>query len=146
MRSATTARLTVKLIALGLLLAQPRLVCARTGESADQVNARPIIESVGTTIAFIGWTTPNPGGTILHYAIVHYGRDANHLDLTARSPTRINSAHSEMVFRVRMYGLEPGTTYYYKVSSEQANGIADPATSIVHQFTTQSTDEIRAKK
>jgi phosphodiesterase/alkaline phosphatase D-like protein len=77
---------------------------------------------------------------------VHYGKDPNHLDLTAESPTRINQAHREMVFRVRMYDLEPGTTYYYKVSSRQADGIFDPATSAVNQVTTRPANRVSAEK
>jgi phosphodiesterase/alkaline phosphatase D-like protein len=138
----TTAKLRLLTIALivsvmGSLLVRPRCAYARQDSGAAQPSARPTIESVGDTLAFVSWTTPNPGGTILHYAIVHYGKDPNHLDLTTKSPTRINPGHSEMVFRVRIQDLEPGTTYYYKVSSEQSNGISDPVTSGVNQFTTR---------
>lgn len=140
----TTVKLRLLTIALivtvmGSLLARPRCACARQNSGAAQDSASPTIESVSDTLAFVSWATPNPGGTILHYAIVRYGKDPNHLEFTAKSPTRINPSHSEMVFRVRMDGLQPGTTYYYKVSSKQANGISDPATSGVNQFTTRPT-------
>ena len=144
--SGSSLTLTISAMAMGLLFTQPRLACAGEGSSAGQVKATPVVESVTDTLAFIGWTTQNPGGTILHHAIVHYGKDPNHLDLTADSPTRINPGHREMVFRVRMDYLEPGTTYYYKVSSKQANGLSDPATSAVSQFTTQLTNRMSAKK
>src|SRR3984893_16674018 len=117
---------------MGLLFVQSRLARAGEGSIPAQGNATPVVESVTDTLAFISWTTRNPGGTILHNAIVRYGKDPNHLDLTAESPTRINPDHSEMVFRVRMPYLEPETTYYYKVSSEQANGNVDPAPSAVN--------------
>ena len=110
------------------------------------MNASPTVESVTDTLAFIRWTTQNPGGTILHHAIVRYGKDPNLLDSTAESPTRINPSHSEMVFRVRMHNLQPDTTYYYKVYSEQANGAPDPAMSGVNQFTTQPTNRMSATK
>ena len=147
----TTAKLRLLTIALivavmGSLLVRPRSAYARQSSGASQDSASPTIESVSDTLAFISWTTPNPGGAILHYAIVRYGKDPNHLEFTAKSPTRVNPSHSEMVFRVRMDGLQPGTTYYYKVSSEQANGISDPATSGVSQFTTRPADWISAKK
>jgi len=138
--------LAIGVTAMGLLFFQPRPARAGEASSAGQVVATPVVESVTDTLAFIGWTTQNPGGTTLHQAIVHYGKDPNHLDFTAKSPTRINPGHSEMIFRVRMYDLEPGTTYYYKVSSEQANGLSDRATSIVNQFTTLPTNRVRAKK
>jgi hypothetical protein len=51
-----------------------------------------------------------------------------------------------MIFRVRIQDLEPGTTYYYNVSSEQATGISDPATSGVNQFTTRPANWMNAKK
>ena len=147
----TPARLRLLTIALivsviGLLLVQPRSAYARQDSSVTHDSVSPSIESVTDTLAFVSWTTPNPGGTILHYAIVTYGKDPNHLELTAKSPTRINPTHSEMVFRVRIQNLEPGRTYYYKVSSEQATGIPDRLTSGVNKFTTRSTDWINANK
>jgi len=148
MTTANVARLTIAInvITMSLIFVQPRLACARQGSTASQPSTSPTLESVSDTLAFIRWTTPNPGGTILHRAMVRYGKDPNHLNLTAESPTRINPSHSEMVFRVRIQDLEPGTTYYYHVSSEQANGISDPATSGVNQFTTRRADWISAKK
>jgi hypothetical protein len=148
MTTATLRILTIALIVtvMGSLFVRPRSAYARHNSSAEQNSARPTIESVTNTLAFISWTTPNPGGTILHYAVVRYGKDPNHLQFTAKSPTKINPSHSEMVFRVRVQDLEPGTTYYYHVSSEQANGISDPATSGVNQFTTRRSDWISAKK
>lgn len=142
------SRLTiaVSVTAMALLLVQPRPARAGEGSSSRNVNATPAIESVTDALAFIRWTTQNPGGTILHYAVVRYGKDPNHLNLTAESPTRINPSHSEMVFRVRMDGLQPATTYYYKVSSKQANGVSDPAASVVNKFTTRATNRISAEK
>src|SRR5260370_3014187 len=147
----TTAKLRILTIALivsvmGSLLVRRRSASARQNSGVEQNSARPTIESVSDTLAFISWTTPNPGGTILHYAVVRYGKDPNHLQFTAKSPTRINPSHSEMIFRVRMDGLEPDTTYYYKVSSEQATGIPDRLTSGVNKFTTRSTNLVIASK
>jgi phosphodiesterase/alkaline phosphatase D-like protein len=143
----TTAKLLIlSMTVVGSLLIGSRFADARQNSGAAHDKASPTIESVGDTLAFISWTTPNPGGTILHYAIVRFGKDPNHLEFTAKSPTRINPGHSEMVFRVRIQDLDPGTTYYYKVSSEQANGISDPATSGVNQFTTRRADWMSAKK
>ena len=142
------SRLTLAIgaMVMGLFVAQPRLAYAGEGSSPGQVSAAPAVESVSDTLAFIRWTAQNPGGTILHYAVVHYGKDPNRLDWAAEFPIRINPSHREIVFRVRMNDLEPGTTYYYKVSSRQANGISDPATSTVSQFTTQLTNRMSAKK
>ena len=147
----STAKLLLLNVALmvtvvGSLLIGPPSAHARQDSGAAHDGASPTIESVSDTLAFISWTTPNPGGTTLHYAVVRFGKDRNHLEFTVKSPTRINPSHSEMVFRVRIQDLDPGTTYYYKVSSEQANGTLDPATSGVNQFTTRSANSISAKK
>jgi len=140
--------LTIVLILTGMgsSLVQPRSAYARQHSGAAQDTANPTIESVSDTLAFISWTTANPGGTVLHYAVVRFGKDPNHLEFTTKSPTRINPSHSEMVFRVRIQDLDPGTTYYYKGSSEQATGIPDPATSRVNQFTTRTANWMSAKK
>lgn len=138
--------IAISVMAMGLLFLQPRLACAREDFSPALVAVNPIVESVTDSAAFIRWTTHNPRGTILHYAIVRYGKDPDHLDLTAKSPTRINPGHSEMVFRVRMDNLKPKTTYYYKVCSRQADGISDPAKSAVNQFTTRPTNRMSAEK
>ena len=147
----TTAKLllltgAVLATVVGSPLIGHRSAYARQNSGTAHESARPTIESVGDTLAFISWTTPNPGGTILHYAIVRFGEDPNHLEFTSKSPTRTNPSHSEMVFRVRIQDLKPGTTYYYKVSSEQATGISDPATSGLNQFTTRPADWISAKR
>jgi phosphodiesterase/alkaline phosphatase D-like protein len=138
--------LVIGAMVMGILFGHPPLASAGEGASPARSNATPVVESVTDTLAFITWTTQNPGGTILHNAIVRYGKDPNDLDSTAESPTRINPSHSQMVFRVRMHNLKPETTYYYEVYSEQANGISDPAMSGVNQFTTRPTDRMRAEK
>ena len=138
--------ITISTIAMSLLFVQPRLALAGESSSTSQASATPVIESVSDTLAFIRWTTQNPGGTILHYAVVRYGKDPNNLNLTAESPTRINPGHGEMVFRVRVGNLKPATTYYYKVSSEQAGGVSDPVTSAVNQFTTRPANRMSAEK
>jgi len=140
------SRLMIAIVAMGLLLLQPRLARAGQDSGPAEANVSPIVESTADTFAFISWTTRNPGGTILHHAIVHYGEDPNHLDLTAESPTRINPGHTDMVFRVRMNNLRPETTYHYQVCSTQADGTADPATSSVRQFRTRATNQISADK
>ena len=138
--------IAICVIAMGMLFSQPPMARARDGSNPAQVNVTPTVESAADTVAFISWTTRNPGGTILHYAIVHYGKDANHLDLTAVSPTRTNPAHSDVVFRVRMNDLQPDTTYYYWVSSTQADGNFDPVTSSVQHFNTQPSNRMSAEK
>jgi hypothetical protein len=66
---------------------------------------------------------------------VHYGTDPNNLSQTAKSPIRLNQSHPSTIFRVRIQGLKPATTYYYTVESEEANGTSDGVTSPVNKFT-----------
>jgi hypothetical protein len=134
-------KVSIIIVAVSVLLLSPRSVGASETSASTQGDLSPIIESVFDTFAFIGWVTSNPGGTLLHYAIVQYGTDPDHLDRTAKSPTRINPAHGEMIFRVRVNDLQPGTAYYYRVSSQQANGAADPGTSAIHKFTTRAVNQ-----
>ena len=84
----------------------------------------------------IRWTTNNPGGSPVHYGIVHYGTDPKDLSQTAKNPIRLNPYHSETVFRVHLYNLKPKTTYYYTVDSMESTGKSDGVTSPVQSFTT----------
>jgi hypothetical protein len=85
----------------------------------------------------IRWTTNNPGGSPVHYGIVHYGTGPKDLSQTAKNPIRLNPYHSSTVFRVHLYSLKPRTTYYYTVDSMESNGKSDGVTSPVQNFTTQ---------
>ena len=68
---------------------------------------------------------------------MRYGTNLTNLSQTAKSPIRLNPGHSDTVFRVRMDGLKPRTTYYYTVDSMEANGKGDGVTSTVKHFTTR---------
>ena len=109
-----------------------------TTEKAASVHITkgPAIERADPDFAIIKWTSNNPGGSPAHYGVVHYGTDPRKLDLTAESPIRLNAAHSYTIFRVRMDGLTPATTYYYTVESTEANGQSDGVKSTIHHFTT----------
>jgi hypothetical protein len=96
----------------------------------------PKIESPKKHLTIINWKTNNPGGSPVHYGIVHYGTDPNSLIETAKSPIRLNPSHSSTVFRVRLDNLEPQTTYYYTVDSMEASGKSDGVKSLVNHFTT----------
>ncbi len=97
----------------------------------------PEIERADSYLTIVRWTTNNPGGSPEHYGVVHYGTSPNHLSQTAKSPIRLNPSHSDTVFRVRIEGLQPGTTYYYTVDSMEANGAGDGVKSSVEHFTTK---------
>ncbi len=101
-----------------------------------QITAGPEIESVKDGLAIIRWTSNNPGGSTEHFGVVHYGTDPAHLTQTAKSHIELNQNHPETVFRVRVDGLKPKTTYYYSVGSMGGNGRVDPLKSGVYHFTT----------
>src|ERR1700737_2682310 len=82
----------------------------------------PALESAHDDVAIIRWITNNPGGLDDHFSIADYGTNPKHLSRTAKSQIRLNRAHPETIFRVRIAGLKPGTTYYYRVTSEDSAG------------------------
>jgi Purple acid Phosphatase, N-terminal domain len=106
-----------------------------------EITKAPALELAVDHLTIIRWTTNNPGGTDVHYGIVHYGTAPEDLSQTAKSPIRINRGHPETVFRVRMPGLKPQTTYYYKVTSTESTGKSDGVESPVNQFTTPGPGE-----
>ena len=67
---------------------------------------------------------------------MHYKTDPKDLSQTAKSPIRLNPDHAETVFRVRIDGPQPKTTYYYTVDSMEANGTGDGVKTVKH-FTTR---------
>lgn len=101
-----------------------------------RITQGPEIERADPDFAIIRWTSNNPGGSPEHYGTVRYGTNPTKLSQTAISPIRLNADHSYTVFRVRMDGLKPRTTYYYTVDSTEANGRGDGVKSTVRHFTT----------
>ena len=87
------------------------------GEEAGsvQIIIRPALESVGEKSVIVRWMSTTPAGPAEHFGVVHYGTDPKDLSQTAKSPHRLNTAHPNTTFRVRVDGLKPGTTYYYTV-------------------------------
>ena len=116
--------------------AQPVMAATPT-DNAVQITAGPELEMATESIAIIRWTTTNPGGTDLHYGIVHYGTDAVNLSRVAKSPNRRNSSHPDMIFRVRIAGLNARTTYYYTVESTGATDVNDGVSSPIRTFATR---------
>ncbi|HEY2527273.1 MAG TPA: fibronectin type III domain-containing protein [Xanthobacteraceae bacterium] len=83
-----------------------------------------------------------PGGDDDHFAVAHYGPDPTGLSQTAKNHIRLNRAHPETIFRVRIMGLKPQTTYYYKVTSTGSGGDSDKAESAVNHFTTPAPGQV----
>ena len=110
---------------------------AMPAHKAAQLAAGPELESATDSSAIIRWTAINPGGTALHYGVVHYGTDARNLTQVAQSPNRRSPSRPDMIFRVRIMSLDSNTTYYYKVGSTGATGASDGVSSPVKTFKTQ---------
>jgi hypothetical protein len=99
----------------------------------------PELERLDPDFAIVRWTSNNPGGAPEHEGVVRYGTDPQHLTRTARSPIRLNPSHPDTIFRVRVEGLEPRTTYYYTVDASDPSGHSDGVKSAVQHFTTPAT-------
>src|ERR1700694_3601585 len=127
--------LLIMVVFIGNLVAQ---VSPTTPKAASvRITQGPELELAKEYLTIIRWTTNNPGGTPDHFGIVHYGTDPNNLSQIAKSPIRLNPSHPSTIFRVRIQGLKPETTYYYTVESEEANGKSDGVTSALKTFTTE---------
>ena len=96
----------------------------------------PGLEVSHDDLAIIRWTSTNPAGDDDHWAVAHYGTDPEDLSQTAKSHIRLNRNHPETIFRVRILGLKPQTTYYYWVTSMGGGGKSDGVKSAVNRFTT----------
>src|SRR5712691_1338095 len=107
-----------------------------------EITKEPELESAVSDMAIVRWTTTNPRGDDEHYGVVHYGTDPEDLSQTAKGHIRLNRAHPETIFRVRLVDLKPQTTYYYKVSSMESSGESDGVESPVSRFTTPAPGEV----
>jgi len=141
-------RLLVKLAIAGavgsLLSASPTAaqILPPTGKAERvEIIKGPELEFAREDLAIIRWTSTNPGGDDDHFAVIHYGTDPKDLDQTAKSHIRLNRGHAETIFRVRVDGVTPHTTYYYWVTSVGADGVSDGVQSSVSRFTTPAPGE-----
>jgi hypothetical protein len=101
-----------------------------------EITQGPKLEFAREDLAIIRWTTNNPGGSDEHFGVVYYGTDPRKLSLMAKSHIRLNREHPETIFRVRVDGLKPRTTYYYVVTAIESSGKSDEFRSPINQFTT----------
>src|SRR6266446_8182235 len=143
-RDLSMNRLLLKLVmgamVAGLFYSTPagaQVVPSTKKTESVKITQGPEIERADSYLTIIRWTTNNPGGSPEHYGVVHYGTNPNDLSQTAKSPISLNPNHAETVFRVRIDGLQPKTTYYYTVDSMEANGTGDGVKSTVKHFTTR---------
>jgi Purple acid Phosphatase, N-terminal domain len=101
----------------------------------------PTLEFAREDFAIVRWTTNNPGGDPEHFAIAHFGTNPKELNRTAKTHIQVNQEHPQTMFRVRIEGLTPRTTYYYTVTSIESSGASDGVTSPVEHFTTPGPGE-----
>jgi phosphodiesterase/alkaline phosphatase D-like protein len=124
---------------IGLLWPAPnfaQMAPAAPKASSVTMEQQPTLESAHDDVAIIRWTTNNPGGSAEHYGVVTFGTSSSALTQTAKSHVRLNQGHPDTVFRVRLAGLQPQTTYYFRVSSVGGDDKSDGAESDVGRFTT----------
>ena len=134
-----TAAIFVAMLSSDIAMAQ---LAASTNSNPVKIVDGPALELARGDFAIIRWTTTNPGGSDEHFAVVHYGTDCRHLDLTEKSHIRLNPGHPKTTFRVRMIGLKPRTTYCYCVTSMGSAGDSDGERSPVHDYDTCGRREI----
>jgi phosphodiesterase/alkaline phosphatase D-like protein len=107
-----------------------------------EITKGPALEIAHDDLAIIRWTATNPGGDDDHFAVAHYGTDPKDLSQRAKNHIRLNRTHPETIFRVRIDGLKPQTTYYYRVTSTGSGGESDEVESPVNQFTTPAPGQV----
>jgi phosphodiesterase/alkaline phosphatase D-like protein len=122
--------LAITVMVSSVISSQPAAQPRPAGEQAEraQIIDGPALESATERSAIIRWTTNTGGGTVTHYGVVQYGTDPKHLSQTAKSRNRWNKNLPYVIYRVRVDGLKPQTTYYYKATSMESNGVESPVT------------------
>ena len=133
------SRLTITAFAGSLFFSNPisaQIISPAKRVAHVQIKEGPALELARNNWAIISWTSNNPGGSDDHWGVVHFGTDPQNLSQMAKSHIRLNQSHPDTVFRVRVLGLSPGTTYYYTVDSMQATGQSDGVKSPVEHFAT----------
>src|SRR3954467_3941593 len=84
----------------------------KTNQSgAQKITNGPVIEYTSDHSAMIAWSTKMPGGTY-----IAYGTDQNNLG------QRTEKAWGGTNHRLEIKNLQPSTTYYFQVRSENATG------------------------
>lgn len=80
-------------------------------QGAQKITNGPVIEYKTDHSAMVAWSTKLPAGTY-----IAYGTDQNNLS------QRTEKAWGGTNHRLEIKNLQPGTTYYFQVRSEDANG------------------------
>jgi hypothetical protein len=136
--------LTLIAVAASLIGSSPIVAQQIPGDErarSVQIIVGPALESATEKSAIIRWMSTTPAGPAEHFGVVHYGTDPEDLSQMAKSPIRLNVAHPNTIFQVRVDGIMPGTTYYYTVDSTGLDGNSDGVKGTVNQFTTQQVEQ-----
>jgi phosphodiesterase/alkaline phosphatase D-like protein len=139
------AKLAIGAAAGNLLVSNPivaQILPPQKKAEHVEITKEPELEIAFDDTAIVRWSTTNPRGDDEHYGVVHYGTDPEDLSQMAKGHIRLNRTHPETIFRVRVEGLKPQTTYYYKVTSTSASGDSDGVEGPVSHFTTPATGEV----
>ena len=94
--------------------------------STIQITRPPMLQMLSDSVAVVTWRTNAPSSSI-----VRYGTDPNNLTQTAQAPW------GETMHTVNVQNLQPGTRYFFSVSSGQAEGTGTATNSETMSFTTQ---------
>ena len=138
-------QLAITALAGSLLISNPivaQILPPQKRAEHVKITKGPELESAVYYMAIVRWTTTNPRGDDEHYGVVHYGTDPEDLSQTAKGHIRLNRAHPETIFRVRLVELKPQTIYYYKVTSEDSAGQSDGVEGPISHFTTPALGEV----
>jgi len=120
----TVLLLTVCLAAT-LVVAQSNQDFGTNREGTQKITNGPVVEYTSDHSAMIAWSTKSPAGTYLVY-----GTDQNNLS------QRSQRAWGGTNHRLEIKNLQPNTTYYFQVRSENAQGTGDDVQSPVARFRT----------
>ena len=120
-----TVLLLTLCLAATLVVAQSNQDFGTNREGTQKITNGPVVEYTSDHSAMIAWSTKSPAGTYLVY-----GTDQN--NLSQRSQRGWGGTNH----RLEIKNLQPNTTYYFQVRSENAQGTGDDVQSPVASFRT----------
>ncbi len=111
-------------IALTVVLAA-MAIWAVAQTTTQRITSGPKVENVTSNSVVIAWSTD-----INSSSVVQYGTNRNNLDQVAEAPW------GGVTHRVTLQNLQPGTVYYFRVTSGQARGNGESSSSPIDEFHT----------
>lgn len=108
------------------------LMASRAYAENVRITRGPVVEHTSESTATVAWSTNVSASTV-----VSYGTDPNVLDKQAQTPW------GSLTHRVVLKNLKPGTTYYFRVTSGQAEGSGTTVDSQIGTFATKAGNAAR---